>query len=149
MSRLRLTFLLPALQNVTANHRVNDVIATEDGPQTLVGRFMYGPLDMVTLTGEKVSTHKKNKHCFCGHPVSLTLTSPTSGGHLSHDAASVRPLGALRHGSDQQQRQGRVHGPQEQEARTGSLSHQNGGQVSTYPTAPPTPRKISMRFGHF
>ncbi|XP_063762290.1 membrane-associated phosphatidylinositol transfer protein 3 [Eleginops maclovinus] len=42
------------LRNVTANHRVNDVIATEDGPQTLVGRFMYGPLDMVTLTGEKV-----------------------------------------------------------------------------------------------
>lgn len=42
------------MQNVTANHRVNDVIATEDGPQTLVGRFMYGPLDMVTLTGEKV-----------------------------------------------------------------------------------------------
>lgn len=42
------------LQNVTANHRVNDVIATEDGHQTLVGRFMYGPLDMVTLTGEKV-----------------------------------------------------------------------------------------------
>ncbi|CAG08946.1 unnamed protein product, partial [Tetraodon nigroviridis] len=41
------------LRNVTANHRVNDVIATEDGPQTLVGRFMYGPLDMVTLTGEK------------------------------------------------------------------------------------------------
>ncbi|XP_062391844.1 membrane-associated phosphatidylinositol transfer protein 3-like [Sardina pilchardus] len=42
------------LRNVTANHRVHDVIATEDGPQTLVGRFMYGPLDMVTLTGEKV-----------------------------------------------------------------------------------------------
>ncbi|KAG5284366.1 hypothetical protein AALO_G00025920 [Alosa alosa] len=42
------------LRNVTANHRVHDVIATEDGPQTVVGRFMYGPLDMVTLTGEKV-----------------------------------------------------------------------------------------------
>ncbi|KAL4647581.1 membrane-associated phosphatidylinositol transfer protein 3 [Arapaima gigas] len=42
------------LRNVTSNHRVNDIIATEDGPQTLVGRFMYGPLDMVTLTGEKV-----------------------------------------------------------------------------------------------
>ncbi|XP_030237825.1 membrane-associated phosphatidylinositol transfer protein 3 [Gadus morhua] len=42
------------LRNVTANHRVNDVITTEEGPQTLVGRFMYGPLDMVTLTGEKV-----------------------------------------------------------------------------------------------
>uniref|UniRef100_A0A8C2FHD7 Membrane-associated phosphatidylinositol transfer protein 3 n=1 Tax=Cyprinus carpio TaxID=7962 RepID=A0A8C2FHD7_CYPCA len=45
------------LQNVTANHRVNDVIATEDGHQTLVGRFMYGPLDMVTLTGEKVDVY--------------------------------------------------------------------------------------------
>lgn len=33
---------------------MNDAIATEDGPQTLVGRFMYGPLDMVTLAGEKV-----------------------------------------------------------------------------------------------
>lgn len=45
------------LRNVTANHRVNDVIGTEDGHQTLVGRFMYGPLDMVTLTGEKVDVY--------------------------------------------------------------------------------------------
>ncbi|XP_078277816.1 membrane-associated phosphatidylinositol transfer protein 2 isoform X4 [Rhinoraja longicauda] len=45
------------IRNVTANHRVNDVIVTEDGPQTLMGRFMYGPLDMVTLTGEKVDIH--------------------------------------------------------------------------------------------
>ncbi|KAJ8385058.1 hypothetical protein AAFF_G00195880 [Aldrovandia affinis] len=45
------------LRNVTANHRVNDVIASEDGPQILVGRFMYGPLDMVTLTGEKVDVY--------------------------------------------------------------------------------------------
>ncbi|KFW00416.1 Membrane-associated phosphatidylinositol transfer protein 3, partial [Eurypyga helias] len=42
------------LRNVTANHRANDIIAAEDGPQVLVGRFMYGPLDMVALTGEKV-----------------------------------------------------------------------------------------------
>lgn len=28
----------------------------------MVGRFMYGPLDMVTLTGEKVSTHIKKKN---------------------------------------------------------------------------------------
>ncbi|XP_072371667.1 membrane-associated phosphatidylinositol transfer protein 2 isoform X4 [Scyliorhinus torazame] len=45
------------IRNVTANHRVSDVIVTEDGPQTLAGRFMYGPLDMVTLTGEKVDVH--------------------------------------------------------------------------------------------
>ena len=43
-------------QNVTANHRINDAVANEDGPQVLTGRFMYGPLDMVTLTGEKVKT---------------------------------------------------------------------------------------------
>lgn len=41
-------------QNVTANHRVNDAVFTEDGAQMVMGRFMYGPLDMVTLTGEKV-----------------------------------------------------------------------------------------------
>ncbi|XP_047661836.1 membrane-associated phosphatidylinositol transfer protein 3-like [Tachysurus fulvidraco] len=36
----------------TLIHRVCDEIATEDG--MLVGRFMYGPLDMVTHAGEKV-----------------------------------------------------------------------------------------------
>ncbi|XP_024652471.2 membrane-associated phosphatidylinositol transfer protein 2 isoform X9 [Macaca nemestrina] len=45
------------LRNVTANHRINDALANEDGPQVLTGRFMYGPLDMVTLTGEKVDVH--------------------------------------------------------------------------------------------
>ncbi|XP_053062118.1 membrane-associated phosphatidylinositol transfer protein 2 isoform X10 [Acinonyx jubatus] len=45
------------LRNVTANHRINDAVANEDSPQVLTGRFMYGPLDMVTLTGEKVDVH--------------------------------------------------------------------------------------------
>ncbi|KAM9821805.1 membrane-associated phosphatidylinositol transfer protein 2-like isoform 3-T6 [Syngnathus typhle] len=45
------------LQNVTANHRVNDAVFTEDSQQTVTGRFMYGPLDMVTLAGEKVDLH--------------------------------------------------------------------------------------------
>lgn len=58
------------LQNVTANHRVNDVIATEDGPQTLVGRFMYGPLDMVTLTGEKA----RSVGLIISHTWALSLT---------------------------------------------------------------------------
>lgn len=58
-------FLLPSclVQNVTANHRINDTIANEDGPQTLTGRFMYGPLDMVTLTGEKVLCVLGDCHC--------------------------------------------------------------------------------------
>ncbi|XP_061788871.1 membrane-associated phosphatidylinositol transfer protein 2-like isoform X2 [Nerophis lumbriciformis] len=45
------------IRNVTANHRVNDAVFTEDKPQTVTGRFMYGPLDMVTLTGEKVDLY--------------------------------------------------------------------------------------------
>uniref|UniRef100_A0A8C9Q728 Phosphatidylinositol transfer protein membrane associated 2 n=1 Tax=Spermophilus dauricus TaxID=99837 RepID=A0A8C9Q728_SPEDA len=45
------------LRNVTANHRISDAVANEDGPQVVTGRFMYGPLDMVTLTGEKVDVH--------------------------------------------------------------------------------------------
>uniref|UniRef100_A0A3B3YCV4 DDHD domain-containing protein n=1 Tax=Poecilia mexicana TaxID=48701 RepID=A0A3B3YCV4_9TELE len=45
------------IRNVTANHRVNDAVFTEDGAQTVTGRFMYGPLDMVTLTGEKIDIH--------------------------------------------------------------------------------------------
>lgn len=43
-------------QNVTANHRVNDAVFTEDSQQVVTGRFMYGPLDMVTLAGEKVTS---------------------------------------------------------------------------------------------
>lgn len=45
---------LVSLQNVTANHRASDVIVCEGKAQVLSGRFMYGPLDVVTLTGEKV-----------------------------------------------------------------------------------------------
>ncbi|XP_078809137.1 membrane-associated phosphatidylinositol transfer protein 2 isoform X18 [Oryzias latipes] len=45
------------IRNVTANHRVNDAVFTEDSQQIVTGRFMYGPLDMVTLAGEKVDLH--------------------------------------------------------------------------------------------
>lgn len=45
------------IRNVTANHRANDAVFTEDSQQVIAGRFMYGPLDMVTLAGEKVDLH--------------------------------------------------------------------------------------------
>ncbi|KAK0147870.1 Membrane-associated phosphatidylinositol transfer protein 2 [Merluccius polli] len=45
------------IRNVTANHRVCDAVFSEDGAQLVTGRFMYGPLDMVTLTGEKIDIH--------------------------------------------------------------------------------------------
>ncbi|KAF5282248.1 hypothetical protein FQR65_LT14380 [Abscondita terminalis] len=45
------------LKNVAANHRANDVIVREGAAQTLIARFMYGPIDMITLAGEKVDIH--------------------------------------------------------------------------------------------
>ncbi|XP_076127172.1 membrane-associated phosphatidylinositol transfer protein 2-like isoform X5 [Alosa pseudoharengus] len=45
------------IRNVSANHRVHDAVFAEDGQQVVTGRFMYGPLDMVTLAGEKVDVH--------------------------------------------------------------------------------------------
>lgn len=45
------------LKNVTANHRANDVIVCEGQSQKLQARFMYGPLDMITLAGERVDIH--------------------------------------------------------------------------------------------
>lgn len=39
------------LKNVASNHRANDVIVKEGEPQKLTARFMYGPLDMITLAG--------------------------------------------------------------------------------------------------
>lgn len=50
-------FLTLLRQNVTANHRVSDAVFTEDSQQVVTGRFMYGPLDMVTLAGEKVISY--------------------------------------------------------------------------------------------
>lgn len=49
-------------QNVTANHRTSDAVFTEDSQQVVTGRFMYGPLDMVTLAGEKVNVSQSKPH---------------------------------------------------------------------------------------
>ena len=41
-------------QNLNANHRANDWVILEGVDQCLSARFMYGPLDMVSLSNEKV-----------------------------------------------------------------------------------------------
>lgn len=46
-----------AFQNVTANHRANDIIVRDGASQILTARFTYGPLDVITLNGEKVDIH--------------------------------------------------------------------------------------------
>lgn len=45
------------LKNVAPNHRANDVIVGDGTAQRLSARFMYGPLDMITLAGERVDIH--------------------------------------------------------------------------------------------
>ncbi|XP_065137102.1 membrane-associated phosphatidylinositol transfer protein 3 isoform X2 [Paramisgurnus dabryanus] len=79
------------LRNVTGNHRVNDVIATEDGPQTLVGRFMYGPLDMVTLTGEKVDVYVMTQPQ-SGRWVHLDTEVTNSSGRVTYTIPKTKKL---------------------------------------------------------
>ncbi|XP_064867653.1 membrane-associated phosphatidylinositol transfer protein 2-like isoform X4 [Oncorhynchus nerka] len=69
------------IRNVTANHRVNDAVFTEDGQQIVTGRFMYGPLDMVTLTGEKVDIH--------------IMTQPPSGDWVYFDTELTNSSGRV------------------------------------------------------
>ncbi|NWX75451.1 PITM2 protein, partial [Alca torda] len=80
------------LRNVTANHRINDSIANEDGPQTLTGRFMYGPLDMVTLTGEKVDIHIMTQPP-SGEWVYFDTEISNSSGRISYVIPENRRLG--------------------------------------------------------
>ncbi|XP_077318019.1 membrane-associated phosphatidylinositol transfer protein 2 isoform X10 [Lithobates pipiens] len=80
------------LRNVAANHRINDAVANEDGPQTLNGRFMYGPLDMVTLTGEKVDIHIMTQPP-SGEWVYFDTEITNSSGRISYVIPEHRRLG--------------------------------------------------------
>ncbi|XP_036777920.1 membrane-associated phosphatidylinositol transfer protein 2 isoform X5 [Manis pentadactyla] len=80
------------LRNVTANHRINDSVANEDGPQVLTGRFMYGPLDMVTLTGEKVDVHIMAQPP-SGEWLHLDTLVTNSSGRVSYTIPETHRLG--------------------------------------------------------
>uniref|UniRef100_A0A8C3P7Q8 Phosphatidylinositol transfer protein membrane associated 1 n=1 Tax=Chrysemys picta bellii TaxID=8478 RepID=A0A8C3P7Q8_CHRPI len=69
------------IRNVTSNHRASDVIVCEGRPQVLSGRFMYGPLDVVTLTGEKVDIY--------------IMTQPLSGKWLHYGTEVTSSSGRL------------------------------------------------------
>ncbi|XP_055861562.1 protein retinal degeneration B-like isoform X1 [Biomphalaria glabrata] len=45
------------VRNLQPNHRANDVIVLEDMPQVLSAKFMYGSLDITSLSGEKVDVN--------------------------------------------------------------------------------------------
>uniref|UniRef100_A0A8B9PUN1 Phosphatidylinositol transfer protein membrane associated 1 n=1 Tax=Apteryx owenii TaxID=8824 RepID=A0A8B9PUN1_APTOW len=69
------------IRNVTANHRASDTIVCEGKLQVLSGRFMYGPLDVVTLTGEKVDIY--------------IMTQPLSGKWLHYGTEVTSGSGRL------------------------------------------------------
>ncbi|XP_055526157.1 protein retinal degeneration B isoform X2 [Wyeomyia smithii] len=80
------------LKNVTANHRANDVIVKDGEPQKLVARFMYGPLDMITLAGEKVDIHVMKDPP--GGEWNLLATETTDKtGRISYTLPEERTLG--------------------------------------------------------
>ncbi|XP_077478109.1 membrane-associated phosphatidylinositol transfer protein 2 isoform X3 [Stigmatopora argus] len=80
------------IRNVTANHRVNDGVYTEDGAQTVTGRFMYGPLDMVTLTGEKIDIHIMTQPP-SGEWIYLDTQLTNSSGRISYALPDNKRLG--------------------------------------------------------
>uniref|UniRef100_A0AAQ6A3M2 DDHD domain-containing protein n=1 Tax=Amphiprion ocellaris TaxID=80972 RepID=A0AAQ6A3M2_AMPOC len=80
------------IRNVTANHRVNDAVFTEDGAQTVMGRFMYGPLDMVTLTGEKIDIHIMTQPP-SGEWVYFNTELTNNSGRISYVIPESRRLG--------------------------------------------------------
>uniref|UniRef100_A0ACB8EDQ3 Membrane-associated phosphatidylinositol transfer protein 3 n=1 Tax=Sphaerodactylus townsendi TaxID=933632 RepID=A0ACB8EDQ3_9SAUR len=80
------------LRNVTSNHRSNDVITSEGNSQILVGRFMYGPLDMVALTGEKVDI--------------FIMTEPSSGRWVYFDTEITNNSGRISYNVPKEKRLG-------------------------------------------
>ncbi|XP_018573304.1 protein retinal degeneration B isoform X2 [Anoplophora glabripennis] len=80
------------LKNVTANHRANDVIVREGAPQVLTARFMYGPLDMITLTGEKVDIHVM-KDVPIGEWIHLSTEVTDKTGRITYAVPEDKALG--------------------------------------------------------
>ncbi|XP_013866055.1 membrane-associated phosphatidylinositol transfer protein 2 isoform X2 [Austrofundulus limnaeus] len=80
------------IRNVTANHRVNDAVFTEGDSQVITGRFMYGPLDMVTLAGEKVDLHIMTQPP-SGEWVYFSTEVTNSSGRVSFNVSEDKRLG--------------------------------------------------------
>uniref|UniRef100_A0A7N4Q082 DDHD domain-containing protein n=1 Tax=Sarcophilus harrisii TaxID=9305 RepID=A0A7N4Q082_SARHA len=80
------------IRNVTSNHRASDVVVCEGRPQVLSGRFMYGPLDVVTLTGEKVDVYIMTQP-LSGKWIHFGTEVTNSSGRLTFPVPPERSLG--------------------------------------------------------
>ncbi|XP_031549781.1 membrane-associated phosphatidylinositol transfer protein 2-like [Actinia tenebrosa] len=79
------------IKNLNSNHRANDIVVMEGTPQVLSARFMYGPLDMVSLSGEKVDIYVMVQPP-SGEYVLLDTVVTTSGGRLSYTIQDDKQL---------------------------------------------------------
>jgi hypothetical protein len=88
------------IKSATANHRANDVIVNENEQQTIVGRFMYGPLDVVTLSGEKVDIYVKGAcvctrlHTFTHGGCAADIVAESAATQLLPALITTRPTGS-------------------------------------------------------
>ncbi|XP_066591659.1 protein retinal degeneration B isoform X3 [Prorops nasuta] len=80
------------LKNVAANHRANDVIVREGAPQVLVARFMYSPIDLIALTGEKVDIHIM-KDAPAGEWTYLSTEITDKNGRITYRIPDEKALG--------------------------------------------------------
>ncbi|XP_031303878.1 membrane-associated phosphatidylinositol transfer protein 1 isoform X1 [Camelus dromedarius] len=80
------------IRNVTSNHRASDTVVCEGRPQVLNGRFMYGPLDVVTLTGEKVDVYIMTQP-LSGKWIHFGTEVTNSSGRLTFPVPQERALG--------------------------------------------------------
>lgn len=80
------------IRNVTSNHRASDTVVCEGRPQVLNGRFMYGPLDVVTLTGEKVDIYIMTQP-LSGKWIHFGTEVTNSSGRLTFPVPLERALG--------------------------------------------------------
>lgn len=80
------------IRNVTSNHRASDTVVCEGRPQVLSGRFMYGPLDVVTLTGEKVDVYVMTQP-LSGKWIHFGTEVTSSSGRLTFPVPPERALG--------------------------------------------------------
>lgn len=68
------------------------MIVREGAPQTLIARFMYGPLDMITLTGEKVDIHVM-KDAPVGEWTHLATEVTDKAGRITYTLPEEKSLG--------------------------------------------------------
>ena len=85
-------FILIPWQNLNANHRANDLVTLEGLDQVLTARFMYGPLDMVSLSGEKVM----NSSWWSQYTLWLVLSTHVTSRHVTSRCAMSRHATVLK-----------------------------------------------------